>query len=58
MHLRWAEEGLWTFEDERPDRRTMSFTADLLLKLRRKADATALLQSNFNRRQVSSNICG
>ncbi|HKJ61792.1 MAG TPA: SWIM zinc finger family protein, partial [Hyphomicrobiales bacterium] len=37
--LRHAEEGLWLFEDGRPDERLVCFAADLLLKAKRKADA-------------------
>jgi hypothetical protein len=47
--LRWAEEGLWMFEDDRPDERLVLFTADLLLKSRRKSDAKALLQGIFEK---------
>lgn len=47
--LRWAEEGLWLFEDDRPDGRLVFFTVDLLLKAGRKADAEAHLWRAFER---------
>ncbi|MGC9959039.1 DUF6880 family protein [Roseiarcus sp.] len=39
--LRWAEEGLWTFEDV--------FAADLLLKAKRRGEAEAVLKRAFER---------
>lgn len=47
--LKWAEEGLWAFEDERPDERLLFFTSDLLAKARRKADAQAHLWRAFEK---------
>jgi len=41
--LRRAEEGLWVFEDGRPDERLVFFVAELLLKAGRKKDAEAHL---------------
>ncbi len=37
--LRRAEEGLWMFEDDRPDKRLVFFAADLLAKSSRKPEA-------------------
>ncbi|MGH6934081.1 MAG: SWIM zinc finger family protein [Dongiaceae bacterium] len=45
--LRRAEEGLWVFEDGRPDERLVFFALKLLLKAGRKEDARALLQKSF-----------
>jgi tetratricopeptide (TPR) repeat protein len=45
--LRWAEEGLWIFEDGRPDERLVFFAVELLLKADRKGDAEAHLQRAF-----------
>lgn len=47
--LRWAEEGLWMFEDARPDERLVLFTAELLSKAGRKGDAEACLQRAFEK---------
>lgn len=47
--LRRAEEGLWQFEDDQPDRRLLFFTAGLLTKLKRKADAEAHLWRAFQK---------
>lgn len=47
--LRYAEEGLWIFEDARPDERLVFFTVDLMLKIGRKADANAHLWRAFER---------
>ncbi len=47
--IRRAEEGLWVFEDERPDERLVLFAADLLSKAGRKADAAAHLQRAFEK---------
>lgn len=45
--LAHAEEGLWIFEDGRPDERLVGFTVKLLVKRKRKADAEALLWRAF-----------
>jgi hypothetical protein len=47
--LRRAEEGLWMFEDDRPDERLLFFTVKLLSKARRKADAEAHLWRTFEK---------
>jgi tetratricopeptide (TPR) repeat protein len=47
--LRWAEEGLWKFEDGRPDERLTLFAASLLTKAGRKADAEKHLWHAFKR---------
>jgi tetratricopeptide (TPR) repeat protein len=47
--LRRAEEGLWMFEDERPDQRLVLFTAELLSKAGRKGDAETHLQRAFEK---------
>jgi hypothetical protein len=47
--LRRAEEGLWIFEDDRPDERLVFFAADLLSKLGRKSDAEAQLWRAFEK---------
>jgi tetratricopeptide (TPR) repeat protein len=47
--LRRAEEGLWVFEDNRPDERLLLFTVKLLVKARRKADAEAHLWRVFEK---------
>ena len=47
--LRRAEDGLWLFEDERPDERLLFFTAELLLKAGRPADAEKWLWSAFKK---------
>lgn len=47
--LRYAEEGLWQFEDDRPDQRLLSFTANLLTKLKRKQDAETHLWRAFQK---------
>ena len=47
--IRWAEEGLWTFEDDPPDARLVTFAADLLRKMGREADAAAHLWRAFER---------
>jgi|AGTN01.3.fsa_nt_gi Uncharacterized conserved protein len=44
--LRWAEEGLWQFEDV-PDDRLVLFTADLYRQLGRAGDAETLLWKQF-----------
>lgn len=52
--LRRAEEGLWLFEDERPDERLVLFTADLLLKSGRSAEAEAHLWRAFEKQPTLS----
>jgi hypothetical protein len=47
--LRRAEEGSWVFEDRQSDERLVSFTAELLSKAGRKADAEALLWRTFEK---------
>jgi tetratricopeptide (TPR) repeat protein len=47
--LRHAEEGLWVFEDERPDERLVSCAVDLLLRADRSADAEAHLWRAFEK---------
>lgn len=47
--LRRAEEGLWMFEDARPDERLVLFAADLLVKAGRGGDAEAQLQRAFDK---------
>jgi hypothetical protein len=53
--LRRAEEGLWQFEDDRPDERLLFFAAGLLTKARRAADAEAHLWRAFQK-QPSLNV--
>lgn len=45
--LQYAEEGLWVFEDQRPDERLVFFAADLLTMAGRKTDAEAHLWRAF-----------
>ena len=47
--LRWAEEGLWAFEDGPSDARLVLFAADLLVKADRAAEAEVLLRRTFER---------
>ena len=47
--LRWAEEGLWAFEDGPSDARLVLFAADLLVKADRGAEAEAFLKRTFER---------
>jgi len=47
--LRVAEEGLWVFEDGRPDERLLFFAVDLVAKAGRKGDAAALLWRAFEK---------
>ncbi|SHG97343.1 SWIM zinc finger family protein [Bradyrhizobium erythrophlei] len=47
--LRRAEEGLWIFEDARPDERLVLFVVELLSGAGRKADAEAHLQRAFEK---------
>jgi uncharacterized Zn finger protein len=44
-----AEEGLWVFEDARPDERLVLFAADMLSKAGRKGDALVHLQRAFEK---------
>ncbi|WP_157628138.1 SWIM zinc finger domain-containing protein [Ensifer sp. BR816] len=45
--LRWVEEGLWIFEDERQDERLVFLAADLLTKVGRGTEALQLLWRAF-----------
>jgi uncharacterized Zn finger protein len=47
--LRWAEEGLWTFEDAPSDARLVLFAANLLMKADRQGEAEAVLKRAFER---------
>lgn len=47
--LRHAEEGLWLFEDDRPDERLLFFAAERLCKAHRKADAEAHVWRAFQK---------
>jgi tetratricopeptide (TPR) repeat protein len=47
--LRRAEEGLWMFEDGRPDERLVLFVVDLLAKAGRKEDAATHLWKAFEK---------
>lgn len=47
--LRWAEEGLWLFDDSRADDRLLFFAAELLAKAGRKPEAEAHLWRAFDR---------
>jgi len=47
--LRWAEEGLWAFEDGPYDARLAIFAADLLLQARRRSEAESVLKRAFER---------
>jgi uncharacterized Zn finger protein len=47
--LRWAEEGLWAFEDGPMDARLVLFAADLLMKADRRGEAEAVLSHAFER---------
>ncbi|MGO9174497.1 MAG: SWIM zinc finger family protein [Rhodomicrobium sp.] len=47
--LRWAEEGLWIFEDGRLDERLLFLAVELLSKAGRKADAEAHLWRAFEK---------
>jgi uncharacterized Zn finger protein len=46
--LKWAEEGLWQFEDN-PDERLICFTSGLYRRMGRKEDADRLLWLTFER---------
>jgi len=47
--LRWAEEGLWQFEDDPPDERLVVLAADLHVRAGRADRAEALLWTAFER---------
>jgi tetratricopeptide (TPR) repeat protein len=47
--LRYAEEGLWVFEDARPDERLVFCAADLLVNAGRQKDAAAHLWHAFEK---------
>lgn len=47
--LRRAEEGLWMFEDGRPDERLVKLAVDLLIEADRKSDAEAHLWRAFEK---------
>ena len=47
--LRYAEEGLWIFEDERPDERLVVFAIELLAKAGRGDDAEKILWRAFEK---------
>lgn len=47
--MRHADEGLWMFEDGRPDERLVLFVVDLLAKAGRKEDAVTRLWSAFEK---------
>lgn len=47
--LRWAEEGLWTFEDGPPDESLLCFGANLLRKAGRRAEAETHLWNAFDK---------
>lgn len=47
--LRYAEDGLWVFEDARPDARLVTFAAALLVKAGRVDDAEAALWRAFEK---------
>lgn len=47
--LRWAEEGLWAFEDGPPDERLALFAADRLSRIGRQAEAEAHLWRAFEK---------
>ena len=55
--LNRAQEGLWLFEDGRPDERLVSFVAELLLKAGQRADAEAQLWQAFEK-APSRNLYG
>ncbi|QWG15836.1 SWIM zinc finger family protein [Bradyrhizobium sediminis] len=59
--LRWAEEGLWKYEDGRPDVGLTMFAAELLSKAGRKADAEAHLWRLFEKSptfDLYKRLCG
>ncbi|WP_202800176.1 SWIM zinc finger family protein [Sinorhizobium fredii] len=47
--LRWAEEGLWIFEDERPDAQLVFIAVELLTKIGRATDAAQHLWRAFRK---------
>jgi len=47
--LRWAEEGLWAFEDDISDARLAIFAADLLVGGDRRGEAESILKRAFER---------
>ncbi len=47
--IKYAEEGLWVFEDGRQDERLVLFAADLLTKVGRERDAEAHLWTAFEK---------
>jgi hypothetical protein len=47
--LKWAEEGLWQFEDQLDQRRLVLFSADLYRRIGREKDADELLWQTFDR---------
>jgi hypothetical protein len=47
--LRWAEDGLWTFEDGPSDARLVLFAGNLLMKADRRGEAEAVLKRAFER---------
>lgn len=47
--LKRAEEGLWIFEDDRPDERLVGFAVKLLVKRKREGDAETLLWRAFEK---------
>ena len=47
--LHYAEEGLWVFEDKRPDKQLVFFTVDLLDRAGRRAEASAHLWRAFEK---------
>ncbi len=47
--LRWAEEGLWTFEDAPSDARLVLLAGNLLMKADRRGEAEAVLKRAFER---------
>lgn len=49
--LKWAEEGLWQFEDN-PDERLVRFASDLYRRIGREGDADRLLWRSFERRRT------
>lgn len=58
--LRRAEEGLWIFEDERPDTRLVFFVVELLAKAGRTAEAEAHLWRTFEKapsQEVYGRLC-
>jgi len=46
--LKWAEEGLWQFEDN-PDKRLILFASDMYMRIGREEDADKLLWRTFER---------